>query len=187
MSTAAKAGYLHGQGTCFMPLEQMAQDFFAPRIVQVAGAYPGLTREEFFAVQSEEAAPEGQWTYDFSDPDGPQVGTVAVPGSNLVSSAIDPVAIVAEHPSLGISLPPAITEAVDLLVVADRGVNTFEERKFMVLQNPGESTLRIGAFTSKEELSPGTEIVGRVLLVQIPWLPSMKPTKSGFIEVDEYF
>ena len=47
------------------------------------------------AVSSEEPAEPGQWTYDFSDPDGPQLGTVALEGSNVVSTAEDPVVMIA--------------------------------------------------------------------------------------------
>src|SRR6056300_771079 len=46
-SSATSGGSLHGQDSCFMPLKQLDQDYFAPRIVQIAGAYPGLTKEDF--------------------------------------------------------------------------------------------------------------------------------------------
>jgi hypothetical protein len=154
---------------------------------QIAGAYPGLTREEYFAVQSEDAPEVGQWTYDFSDPEGPQLGTVAIEGSNVVSVCEDPVVIIAEHFSLNIPLPEVLKEPVDLVVLVDRAKNRFAERKFLVFGVPGKDELIIGAFPSKEQLPPNAEILGQVQLVQIPWLPCMKPTKSGFLEVDEYF
>ena len=31
----AMSGSLHGQNSCFLPLKQLDQDYFAPRIVQV--------------------------------------------------------------------------------------------------------------------------------------------------------
>lgn len=215
-SLGMAAGSKHGENSCFLPLEQLDQDYYAPRIVQVgimmcfssfcsfqgapltqtkhsltlysqiAGSYPGLTKEEYMAVTSEEAAEPGQWTYDFSDPDGPQMGTVALPGSNVVALCQDPVVIVAEHDSLGVELPPAVTESVDLIVLADRAANTFAERRFLVL-NTQEEGIRIAAFETKGDLPAGSEILGQVVLVQIPWLPCMKPTKSGFMESDEYF
>mmetsp|Transcript_45785 Transcript_45785/g.110980 ORF Transcript_45785/g.110980 Transcript_45785/m.110980 type:complete len:216 (-) Transcript_45785:56-703(-) len=179
------AGSLHGQNSCFMPLKQLDQDYWAPRIVQIAGAYPGLTKEEFFAVKSEPSAPEGQWTYDFSDPDGPQLGTVALDGGSVVAACEDPVAIIAEHTSLAVPLPDAITEPVDLIVLVDRAANHFAERRFLLTEQNGE--LIIGAFETKADLPAGCEILGQVQLCQIPWLPSMKKTKTGFMEVDEYF
>lgn len=75
---AMGAANLHGQASCFLPLRQLDQEYYAPRIIQIAGAYPGITAEEFFAVKSEPSADDGQWSYDFSDPDGPQMGTVAI-------------------------------------------------------------------------------------------------------------
>ncbi|KAG7353430.1 hypothetical protein IV203_002785 [Nitzschia inconspicua] len=180
-------GSLHGQNSCFLPLKQLDQDYYAPRIVQIAGAYPGLTKEEFFAVKSEPSPELGQWTYDFSDPDGPQLGTVAIEGSNVVASCEDPVVIIAEHPSLAVPLPEVIKDPVDLIVLVDRAANRFAERKFLVLSISGGNELKIGAFPSKQDLPEGCEILGQVVLCQIPWLPSMKPTKSGFMEVDEYF
>jgi len=180
------AGNLHGQNSCFLPLMQLDQDWYMPRIVQICGAYPGLTVQEFRAVTSEPSPPEGQWTYDFSDPDGPQLGTVALEGSNLVASCEDPVVIIAEHFSLGIELPDAVKDPVDTLVLVDRAKARFGERKFLVLDVPGEG-LRIGAFNTKEELPAGSEILGQVEQVTIPWLPCMKPTKTGFLEADEYF
>lgn len=177
---------LHGQNACFLPLKQLDQDYISPRIVQIAGSYPGLTKEEYFAVKSEPVAPLGQWTYDFSDPDGPQLGTVAVEGSQVVYDCEDPVAIVAEHQSIGVELPKEIEGSVDLVVLVDRANNRFGERQFLVLDVPGEG-LKIGAYPSQTDLPDGCEILGQVSLVQVPWLPSMAPTKSGFLEEDEYF
>lgn len=154
---------------------------------QIAGAYPGLTKEEFFAVQSEPSPELGQWSYDFSDPDGPQLGTVALEGSNVVAACEDPVVIIAEHQSLAVPLPEVIKDPVDLIVLVDRAANRFAERKFLVLSIPGDNELKIGAYPSKQDLPDGCEILGQVVLCQIPWLPSMKPTKSGFLEVDEYY
>mmetsp|Transcript_19828 Transcript_19828/g.29102 ORF Transcript_19828/g.29102 Transcript_19828/m.29102 type:complete len:207 (-) Transcript_19828:269-889(-) len=152
---------------------------------KIAGSYPGITRAELEAVSSEPAAEIGQWTYDFSDPDGPQLGTVAIEGSNNVACAIDPVVIIAEHFSLGIELSEVLKDPVDLVVMVDRGVKTFAERKFLVLDDG--SHLVIGAFQTKADLPEGYEIVGRVVLTQIPWLPCMQKTKTGFAEVDNYF
>jgi len=180
------AGNLHGQNSCFLPLRQLDMDYYAPRIIQIAGSYPGLTREEYFAVQSEPSPDQGQWTYDFSDPDGPQLGTVAVEGSAQVSACEDPVVIVAEHFSIGVQLPDVIKDPVDLVVMVDRSKRTFKERKFLVV-DPGTGELAIGAYATKADMPAGAEILGHVELVQIPWLPSMAPTKTGFMEEDEYF
>eukprot|EP00531_Pseudo-nitzschia_arenysensis_P011511 CAMPEP_0116139802 /NCGR_PEP_ID=MMETSP0329-20121206/13503_1 /TAXON_ID=697910 /ORGANISM="Pseudo-nitzschia arenysensis, Strain B593" /LENGTH=215 /DNA_ID=CAMNT_0003634863 /DNA_START=77 /DNA_END=724 /DNA_ORIENTATION=+ len=183
---AAAVGGLHGENSCFLPLKQLDQDYYAPRIVQIAGSYPGVTREDYFAVTSEEVPVQGQWTYDFSDPDGPQLGTVAIESSNVVACCEDPVVLIAEHTSIGVPLPDVIKEPVDIIVLCDRAANTFAERKFLVLDSPSNG-VTIGAFPSRTDLPSDSEIIGQVVICQVPWLPSMKPTKTGFLEADEYF
>jgi hypothetical protein len=156
--------------------------------IQIAGAYPGVDVETYLALSSEPSAELGQWSYDFSDPDGPQMGTVALPGMTSVYETEDPVVIIADHISLGVTLPPAVTEPVDLVVLCDRARTTFAERRFLVLEledAPGEVT--IAAFESKGEMPANAKIRGQVTLVQIPWLPNMTKKKSGFMEDDELF
>jgi hypothetical protein len=64
-----------------------------------------LCTQEIAAVTSSEAGKAGSWQYDFTDPEGPQMGTVAVPGSAIVTEMADPCIIVAQSDSLGITLP----------------------------------------------------------------------------------
>lgn len=128
----------------------------------------------------------GQWAYDFSDPDGPQLGTVALDGSNIVNSCEDPVALIAEHTSLGLPLPAELKDPVDLVVLVDRAKPRFAERNFLVIETPGAG-ITIQAFSAKSEIPAGAEILGQVDQVQVPWLPCMQPTKTGFLEADEYY
>jgi len=97
------------------------------------------------------------------------------------------VVIIAEHTSLNVILPPELEEVADLLVVVDRATSTFAERKFLVYSSPGAAELTIGAFAEKSDVPDGITILGQVVLVQIPWLPCMQKTKTGFMEEDEYF
>ena len=116
------------------------------------------------------------------------MGTVALPGMTSVYETEDPVVIIAEHISLGVLLPPALTEPVDLVVLCDRSRTHFAERRFLVLEledSPGIVT--IAAFESKGEMPSNSKIHGHVTLVQIPWLPNMQKKKSGFMEEDELF
>ena len=86
---------------------------------------------------------------------------------------------------MGVTLPPEIVDPVDLIVLCDRSRNRFAERKFLVLEtveNPG--VINIGAFNTKDEMLASAKILGHVTMVQIPWLPSMKKKKSGFMEED---
>lgn len=59
------------------------EDEHFPRIIHIAGVFPNLTPEQLLAPISSPAAPAGSWTYEFADPDGPQLGTVALPGSKV--------------------------------------------------------------------------------------------------------
>ena len=40
-----QVGGLHGDNSCFLPLRQLDQDYYAPRIIQIAGAYPTFSGE----------------------------------------------------------------------------------------------------------------------------------------------
>jgi len=178
-------GSLHGENSCFLPCRQLDDDYIAPRILQIAGIYPGITREEFDAVASEPSPAPGQWTYDFSDSDGPQMGTIAIEGTDGLAACEDPIAIIVDHLSLKIPLPEVLKDPVDLVAVVDRAKKNFAERKFLVMEAP-EDGLSIGAFESEREVPEGVSIIGHVQQVQVPWLPSMKSTRSGFMEEDEY-
>lgn len=180
------SGNLHGQNSCFLPLKQLDQDYYAPRIIQIAGSYPGILKNEFFAALSEPAPPKGQWAYDFSVPDGLQLGTVAIEGSEIVHAMEDPIVIIAEHTSLGLPLPETIKDAVDLLVLVDRSKTNFVERKFLVVDDP-RTGIAIGSYHLKSDMPSDSKILGQVELVQVPWLPAMSPSKTGFMESDEYF
>jgi hypothetical protein len=67
-----------------------------------------LTAEDVGAVTSEPAPEPGQWTYDFSDPEGPQMGTVAIEGSSVVYGCDEPIVIIAEHFLIGVKFPAEI-------------------------------------------------------------------------------
>ncbi|GKY93976.1 hypothetical protein MPSEU_000364500 [Mayamaea pseudoterrestris] len=184
MSTTDSNSNLHGQNSCFMPLKQLDQDYYAPRIIHVAGTFPGITKQEILATPPSEPSPDqGQWSYDFCT--SLQVGKVAVEGSQIVHAVQDPVIVIAEHSSLNIPLPKELT-SVDLIVLVDRSNRRFGERKFLLTYTATDGVV-IGAYNTKADLPPDCEILGQVAMVQVPWLPAMQPTKSGFMEVDEYF
>lgn len=184
---SASVGNLHGESSCFLPVLQNDEEYIAPRIVQIAGSYPGVDTESYLAVTSEPTSDMGQWSYDFSDPNGPQMGTVALPGQKSVYETDDPVVLIADQYSLGVQLPNEV-DNVDLVVLCDRSKKHFAERRFLVLElEESRGTLTIAAFESKGDLPENAKIMGHVKLVQIPWLPSMEKKKSGFMEENELF
>jgi len=157
-------------------------------IHQIAGAYPDVDVETYLAVSSDPPADMGQWSYDFSDPEGPQMGTVALPGLSTIYQTEDPVAIIADHITLNVPLGHGITEPVDLVVLCDRSRKYFSERKFLILEledKPG--MVSIAAFNEKSEIPNNAKIHGQVTFVQIPWLPFMEKKKSGFEEEDQLY
>ena len=58
---------LHGEASCFLPLDQLDNGVLWPRIIRVAGIYPGLTQAEVTAVPMAPEPPEqdGLWLFDF--------------------------------------------------------------------------------------------------------------------------
>lgn len=98
------------------------------------GVYPGLTAQELLAPASTEAPAYGMWAYDFSDPEGPQMGTVALPASALVHACIDPVVVIASNDALNIDM---------------RGDHDVEVRECLnagVFSVCGRGSLRFGSF-----------------------------------------
>lgn len=183
-------GNAHGQNHCFLPIQQLHQDTHTPRIVPIAGVYPGLSSEEFLAPIPEPISQPGQWSYHFYQPHNGNIkGSIAIPGSALISSCVDIIAIIAGHSSLGIPLPKDIEGEVDVVVLVDRSVQTFTEKNFLVWKHDDsgpEEKIQIGAFGTGGEIPVNCKIMGQVSLVMIPWLPGMKRNSMGFMEDDEY-
>jgi hypothetical protein len=130
--------------------------------------------------------------------DIPIHATIALEGSNIVASCEDPIIVIAEHTALNIVLPPEIIQPVDLLVLIDRSKTYFSERKFLLYALPilpsdlnamreSQQQVYIAAFHTRNDIPTNAIILGHVEQVTIPWLPAMAPTKTGFLEADEYY
>jgi hypothetical protein len=195
-------GNSHGTNSCFLPLQQLEQDTYMPRIIYIVnGIYPSpeMTMDRVKMTPSSEYAPAlGQWTYTFPPPtlaiptnEELPPASIALEGSNIVAACDDPIVVIAEHSALNIVLPPEITQPVDLLVLIDRSKTYFSERKFLLFAHGDDSTqspvVHIAAFHTREEIPSNVIVLGHVEQVTIPWLPAMAPTKTGFLEADEYY
>ena len=172
---------MHGSGSRFIPLSQNKPEDISPRMVPVAGMSPSITAEELLAPPSSAAPPLGMWQFDFSDPDGPQLGTVVLPPSNAIQTAEDPVVMVAESTELGLSLRNDVE--CEVLIVIDRGDKTFEDDKFFAFSAPDGSVI-VRWF---QELPAGYSVLGRVVIVIVPYLESMMVKSSGFMEDQDDF
>jgi len=168
----------HGEKFKFMSVIQGRSDQHFPRIVPVAGEYPGITEEELFAPYSNEPTPTGTWAYDFSDPDDPQMGSFACPPGQIITEAEDPVAVIALNTALGLKVD--LPEELECVVIVDRGDLKFKPDAFYMFKTT-RGTLEIGASDSIPE---GYDIMGRVILTTIPWAPGMDRASSGFLEDD---
>lgn len=76
----------------------------------------------------------------------------------------------------------ARAQTTELLAIVDRADREFELGKFFLWETP-ESALQVRYFEGPP--AAGYECVGRVGLVMVPFLPSMKPKFTGF-EEEEY-
>lgn len=121
------------------------------------------------------------WQFDFSDPEGPQTGTVALGPSNVVHLCEDPVVVVSESKALGLSLSNDVNSEV--LILLDRSKQDFESDKFFAFSTPdGRVDIRW-----LDALPINCKVLAKVMLVTVPFLPSMKKRTSGFMEDDDGF
>jgi hypothetical protein len=167
----------HAQNFKYLPIIQGSEDNHFPRIIKIAGIYPHLSPEDLLAPTSNPAAPIGSWAYDFSEADGPQLGTVALPGSEVITDCLDPVVVISKSTDLGVNL----VDEVEMLVVIDRLDTEFKTDKFYIFKTPSNKLIIQWA----DIVQPGYEILGKVILCTAPFSKSMKAVKSGFLEDDD--
>jgi len=153
----------------------------SPRIVQIAGVYPGITAPELNAPQSAPASPLGMWQFDFSDPDGPQMGTVALGPNNAIQLAEDPVVLVSQSAELNLSLSNNVE--AEVLIAVDRADKEFDSQKFYAFAAP-DGKVEVRWY---DEVPAGYTILGKVVYITIPFLDSMQRKASGFMEDDDGF
>lgn len=167
----------HGQGFRYLPTERGGRKYHFPRIIQIAGVYPDLSPEELLAPTSNPAPAVGTWAYDFSDPEGPQLGVIALPGSDVITGCEDPVVIITTNIALGLSYP----EEVEMVACIDRGNRELVSDCFFAFRTP-DNRVQI---QWSDSLEPGYEILGKVVMCLVPFLASMSKPATGFAEEDE--
>lgn len=172
---------LHGEKSCFLPLDQLDNGEPWPRIIRVAGVYPGLTQAEVAACTSAPAPPEqdGMWLFDFPDVHGAEFGVVAMPGSDIISGAIDPVAIVASSASLGL-----LIDDKECLCLIDRGEVDFSDRHFFCFAEMNGNTAIRRMDGLDGETPAGWSVLGRVVVVTLPWDMDTMAKKGTWMEED---
>lgn len=118
------------------------------------------------------------WSYDFPDPEGPNLGIVAVPGSDAIQLCEDPVAVISDTLSLGMNVGAS---RLEVLVVIDRADRVFSPSEFYIFRTPA-NTLEIG---STEDVGDRYDILGRIALCILPFREEERKPPTGFLEEDE--
>jgi hypothetical protein len=169
---------LHGQNFKYLSIIKGKQSVHFPRTVPIAGVYPELTPEDILAPAQAPLIVPGQFAYDFSDPSGPQLGTVAVPGSDTITFADDPIAIITRNENIGIKLNG---DGAEVVLIVDRDDKKFNSDMFYAFRNPNNE-VEIG---SLDKLLPGYTIMGRVILTMVPMVKGDKKQATGFLEDED--
>ena len=163
----------HGQNFKFLDIFKSTNEDHYPRIVPIAGEFPGITEEQLLAPYSNEPVPAGTWAYDFS-----AAGSFACPPSSVVTEAEDPVAIVTTNTALGIKV--AVEDELECVCIVDRGDRKFDAQGFFLYKCP-EGVMEMGSATT-ERKPEGYTIMGRLVITAVPWHPGMEKKSTGFLE-----
>ena len=175
----------HGTGYRFMPLETVPKDT-APAVVCIAGAFPGLTRDQLAAPQPMPFAPPGSWNYHMLTGDAAPGGFVAVPGNQLLDGSPNTVAVVCMSRSLGLEFPDG--QEHEVLALIDRSdpatfdPDEFDKGSFYAVSDPAG----IISIRWYDVIPEGHSICGRLLFTQMPHV--VRPGASqGFAEGSDEF
>ena len=166
----------HGENFRFMPITKLAPDEYWPQILPIAGILGEMTAEELYSPPQVIKPEQGMWTYDFSNPNMPQLGTVAIPGSERLYWCDDPVVVIATNEQLNIKM----TELVEVMIVIDRADKEWDkENSFFMFEAPDNS---MSVMWSDAGVPPGHKILGKVAVVSLPLTKSMRSADAMFEE-----
>ena len=167
--TSSRPDGTHGTGFRFMPLETVSSES-APAVVCIAGVYPGLTAAELAAPQPVPFAAPGGWNYHMLTGDAAPGGFVALPGSHLLDTHPDSVAVVCTSPSLGLEFPDGqeheVIALIDRADTATFDASDFDPQRFYAVADP-EGNISIRWY---DALPAGHTVVGRLLFTQMPYV-----------------
>lgn len=166
----------HGENFKYLPLFRADEDEYFPRIIPIAGVYPTLSIDEFFAPESSPSPDLGTWAYEFTDPNGSQIGTVALPGSKVIYDAIDPVVLITRNTDLQVQ----VVEEVEMLIVVDRGDVEIRSDNFYLISSPSNELL-IRSINTKQ-IPSGFRVLGKIVLGTVPFTSAMLAKSTGWLE-----
>ena len=139
----------HGENFKYLSIMKGKSSQHFPRTIPIAGMYPEVTPEDIMAPAQCPLIMPGQIAFDFSDPNGPQLGTVAVPGSDVITFADDPVALVVHNSQLGIKM--IAPDGAECVAIVDRMDLKFNPDYFYAFRNPSND-VELGSI---DRLEPG--------------------------------
>lgn len=172
-SSVSKTGS-HGSKFRYLPIICGAPDEHFPRILSIAGVYPVLDIAKFKGAPKAPEANPGYWAYDFQEHGEHKWGKVAVPGSEILTTAIDPVVVISTNKDLGV----ASSEKVEVVVVVDRGNVHFRPDKFYLCEDSRGGQV----IQWMETLTPDVSILGKIILCVMPLTSNMRQASGGFSE-----
>uniref|UniRef100_A0A7S2D8L0 Rubisco accumulation factor 1 C-terminal domain-containing protein n=1 Tax=Haptolina brevifila TaxID=156173 RepID=A0A7S2D8L0_9EUKA len=175
----------HGTGYRFMPLSSMSKEP-APALVCIAGAYPGLTADQLLAPQALPFAPAGRWNYHVLRGDVCSTGFVALPGSSLLDSHPNTVAVVCDSYSLGLEFADGqqheVLALIDRSDIAALDASQHDDQTFYAFADEaGAVQIRWLA-----TVPAGWRILGRLLYAQMPYI-HRPGSAGGFAEDSDEF
>jgi hypothetical protein len=173
--------YRHNEGFRFMSTIKGSEEYYYPRIVPVAGVYPECTAADVAAPYSLPPCQAGTWMYDFSDAQGPQLGTFAAPGCFTVHDCEDPVALISSNTAVNIVVGNEDSKEeidVEVVLIVDRGDLLFKEEGFYLFET---ASGKLDIF-SCDRFPEGHKVLGRVMLTCLPWDDRMVRKSTGWLE-----
>lgn len=176
---------MHGTGFRFMPLETIGAES-APAVVCIAGAYPGLTADQLARPQPVPFPAPGSWNYHMLTGDAAPGGFVALPGSHMLDTHPDTVAVVCASKALGLEFPDGneheVIALIDRADTATFDASAFDPQRFYAFADP-EGNISIRWFA---EIPAGHTIKGRLLFTQMPFVKRAN-AGGGFAEMSDEF
>jgi len=175
----------HGTGFRFMPISAVSKES-APALLSIAGVYPGITGQQLLTPEPLPFAKPGGWNYHRLTGDAVPTGFVALPGSHLLDSHPNTVAVVCSSPSLGLEL--ADGQAHEVLALVDRDDEAvadpaaFQNSDFYAFADENDAV----HIRWMQHIPPGWRIVGKLLYTQMPFV-ERPGAASGFAEMSDDF
>lgn len=181
----------HGQNNRFLSISKVETEEYFPRILTIAGVIPGLNLTEYqntpVVLQTKNSNSGNMFLTKL--PDNYQGEIVALPGTQAIGQAKDPVVVLIQPNELSITqLPVENDEYVILVIERDVKDVEWQQGKFYLWKlNDDDDTLKVGWSNLKPDTSNGAQLVGVVLLGMLEIRHDLRKLKSCWEEENEVY